>query len=708
MDKYRELYENLLKADGIDPAKVTDSDRALLGAMLETETRRMKRLSWLTVGGAWVFFLVLLALVISERLLESLHIPFIAAYAGVVTAFWILYLTVFRRHVKRNKDSQRKVRRLEFLVNGKRFGLPLVGKRNGRKVIRWGGVVRMAVMSWLLIAAGGAVVYWLLSRRWPAFPLAFVLQTTIASLVFVISMLIETYRTPLDQLTDLDETDQTAGPDSLKKIMKNRRTPYLCTAVVLIAVLAGIYLFGLSIDGARTAFGRMIEAVNDVPWIHVVSYTDTASDEWNESRYHEEWFSFQSKTKAALLPDGTITYYDGNQHRSYEYDPESKTVQVRFWDPSFSITEEGRPLSTATLENYFNGYLAAAANPEAEISRLVERYDGRTTDVFQVRITNDQSIETITYYTDPVTHLPERLEIVIDSPGETTRFHYTVEYPLEGPESIYDLGVPPDARRVADWLPSERFLEVWDRHRTCRSDFHEAVPQFAAVITKAGKRWQDGRRLDHIDHVTIEYKETPRYSAFKYQLEEGVDLVDQPHTVDELPPDFDEILEWSYSVRTYPYYGGKKTGRMWQDSHRQPESIRYSWPVDLWKDTDVIEDSCSIENSLICIETIQPHPSDDQQYDRFLYYLNPQRDYICEKRVSQWAVRDGRCNKVHTTDVIEYNQTDSGQWYAAKIKMTAFENQLQTYETQIEINLKTDVDFPETVFDETTDLPEYN
>ena len=98
-------------------------------------------------------------------------------------------------------------------------------------------------------------------------------------------------------------------------------------------------------------------------------------------------------------------------------------------------------------------------------------------------------------------------------------------------------------------------------------------------------------------------------------------------------------------------------------------------------------------------------PSDT--YDRFLYYLNPKRDYICERYISAWGIKDNKPDSVAIKDVVEYDKTNSGKWYAKKFKSTGFKDNNQTSEWIILIYLETDIDFPEAVFDEKVDLPEY-
>ncbi len=527
-----------------------------------------------------------------------------------------------------------------------------------------------------------------------------------------------------DILMAQEKTKSSANtqPNIWRIIMNNKITKLTAAAAIILVAITIINQFGGSIDGSSVAFAQMTEAIKKVPWIHVICHYD---DEEGVKQSREQWFSFRSKTSAFISADSSIDYSSGLQRRWFGYDPETETLKIEFWDPSFSTTGAGTPFAEVKPGNFFDYYLRDADNSQAVVSHSTKVYDGKEFDVFEFEIEKEGYSKKVTLLTDMTTHLPERLDMEFIRSNKTSIDSSEIEYPEKGPESIYDLGVPLNTKKVVDWMPEDDLVEVWDKHRACRNDFYDATSKSIAVITEKSRAVKDGVWGDRMNRVTIEYKEVPQFCWYSYQLGEGMNYPDEPQTVDELPQSFEEILQWSKTVKLYPYYCGKRIATLWKDSGWSPRLIRWTWPIGYPRGYNVIEDDYSIENNLICIEKIQRNdaehfeqmrkvipdfrkgtqPSDT--YDRFIYYLNPERDYICQRRVSEWRIKDNKPDSVAIDDVIEYDKANSGKWYAKKFKSTGFEGNDQTSESTTKIYLETDIDFPETVFDEKLDLPEY-
>ncbi len=92
MDNERKLFEELLKSDGIDPVNITAHERTVFGQMLEQEHKRLKLLSWLSVGAVWLFAMTMIGLCVSERILNTLHIPFVVAGLGLVAIICLIFI----------------------------------------------------------------------------------------------------------------------------------------------------------------------------------------------------------------------------------------------------------------------------------------------------------------------------------------------------------------------------------------------------------------------------------------------------------------------------------------------------------------------------------------------------------------------------------------------------------------------------------------
>lgn len=510
--------------------------------------------------------------------------------------------------------------------------------------------------------------------------------------------------------------------------MKSKMTKFATAAVIIIiAVLIGINPFGGSIDGAAVAFARMTEAIKNVPWVHVInSYDNGQPEDQGNITIGEKWFSFKSQTSIWVSQDGSIDYDSGNERRNYNYDPKSETLKVQFWDPSFSVTGDGKPFSEVTPFNFMDFYMREVDNPGAKTSYTTEVYDGELFDVLTMKVEKKDYSKTITFITNLETHLPESLDIILVRDKKVYKEHFEIEYPEKGPESIYDLGVPLYAKKEFKWMPENNLIEAWDMHKAFMDDFNEATSKSIAIITEAGRHVKDEVWVKGKGSVLVEYKDIPQFSEYKYYFDMDEIPGDQPQSLDDLPESFEGILQWSRATKLFPLYNYKRTTKIWKkDSPWQPSLTRMSWPIHFPKGYKVIEDDYSIANNLICLEKIQrlnaaylkemrrKHPDFPKDikprdtYDRFLYYLDPERDYICQKYISQWGIKDNIPESVSIRDVVEYSKTDSGNLYAKKFKHTGFEGGEQTSESITKIYLEINVEVPDEVFDENKDLPVY-
>ncbi|MBN2590459.1 MAG: hypothetical protein JXA96_11410 [Sedimentisphaerales bacterium] len=495
-----------------------------------------------------------------------------------------------------------------------------------------------------------------------------------------------------------------------KNILRSKLVKFVATVIIFISVILCINQFGGSIDGASTAFARMTQAIKQVPWMHAVYYYEEFPEEGQDSNIetNEWWISYRKKSYAIISAKGSISFCDENLHKRFEYEPDSNTVSIKYWQPDYSSITI-KPLSEISPEKYFDSYLSIINDPNANIINYTNKNGKETIGILKTQIDTEDYDKTYQFLMDSSTNLPKIIDVTYYKGRNNKRIRYSthieIEYPENGPTNIYDLGVPLNAQVISEQLPDKDVLEIWDRYSTYRKDFYYIVNRYAAVITKSNKRsnTKNSSLLDIGSSVWVEYKDNPMVSKFYYQLGQGMNPSDQPQTVDELPQTFEELLEWSKTVKMYPAYGEKSVFEIWEDSPFSAGTVqKYGWPVDSPEDSTIIRDDYSIKNNLICIEYISA-PEKNDYYDRILYYLNPEKDYICERKV----ITNDNPYKVYFTDVVEYGITDSGKWYPAKIQYQNYENSKQTSESIITIYLRTNVEIPETVYDEKVDLPEY-
>ena len=257
MENYNNLSEELLKIDGIDPASVSNTERAMFKAMLDKEMKHFNRLSWLSVSLLWIFFIALLGLCLSERALEVLHIPFVIAWAIVIIGMYVILILLWPNHFRKIKASGKKVQRLRFIVHGKYRGFPLVGKKDGKRYIDWLSIILLVIALWLIISLGSAGVYYLLCRRWvfstasgSAFHIFFM---TIMSLAFVMPLLYRGLKAPLEELTEIKAENYSCS---------RRKFSIITLAVIIIACFIGLHFW--SSTGSGIALAEVLATIEKV------------------------------------------------------------------------------------------------------------------------------------------------------------------------------------------------------------------------------------------------------------------------------------------------------------------------------------------------------------------------------------------------------------------------------------------------------------
>ncbi len=103
-----------------------------------------------------------------------------------------------------------------------------------------------------------------------------------------------------------------AGPYIRRIIMKSPITKIAAAAVIIFAVLAGIHIFGGSIDPASVAWGNVISSVAKVDYVHFLFVADPQHH--RSMRPSEGWYSHGKMVKCSWQGD---MHYDDGQTSQY-------------------------------------------------------------------------------------------------------------------------------------------------------------------------------------------------------------------------------------------------------------------------------------------------------------------------------------------------------------------------------------------------------
>ena len=227
-----------------------------------------------------------------------------------------------------------------------------------------------------------------------------------------------------------------------RTIMKSPITKLAVAAVIIIVVLIGIHQLGGS-DGSSVAWGKMIESMKKLPWMHIVMESDRGE---GKQRF-EVWISFESQVGASKRSSGETTYRDGQKHVLYRYDPDKQSITVSYYDED--ITK-----GATSVWNFWETWLKQVAELSTEFTEETGRYNGRKAKIYKLKASKNET----TYASMIIVDIERNLPVFghqksFDSSGNLIKakdLHF--EYPEEGPASIYDVGVPKSAK-VINKLP---------------------------------------------------------------------------------------------------------------------------------------------------------------------------------------------------------------------------------------------------------------
>ena len=374
MDNNKKLFEGLLKADGIEPSNITESERMVFRQMLDREKKRMKHLSSLTVGAVWIFALAMLGLCLYEKIFEALRIPFVVGCLVIMAAMLIVMIRYMPSHNRKLRESGRKISKLYYLVHGKHRGIPLVGKKDGKRFIYWPRIIMIAVGLWLALSLSGAGVYYLLCQRWiiSSSPILHIFYCAVISLSLVIFILRDGLKTPLDELMEIKtkpkEPNPAPQPNIWRIIMKTKITKLAAAVIIGIVVLLPL-AYGAAkivkhflIDDIRIVvkdsnkisteqdaknaiqeFGKLYregKAKEVKPGVWVVTLSN--GEEFACSSHNPEWVGLSPEEKNKLLKAQNEEIQKlretGNFERTFIKEVEENGVKIRLYEDRFTLS----------------------------------------------------------------------------------------------------------------------------------------------------------------------------------------------------------------------------------------------------------------------------------------------------------------------------------------------------------------------------------
>ncbi len=528
------------------------------------------------------------------------------------------------------------------------------------------------------------------------------------------------------RLTEYTSKQKTEHRDIWRTIMKSKITKIAAAAVITVAAI--LALQNGSVDIAAPAFAEMIEAMKKMPWMHQISKGFERGVEGTA----EQWVSFESKVWIGKNYDGTVVYFDYEKHSNYTYDPNSNTVTISYLHQDKPSLELSSPWSV--LEKI----LEALTEQGAEITQKQGEYRGKTVQIQEVSLTTvNNEDQKLHLFVDPRSHLLLAGKVkATDADGNVVMDgDIKFEYPEKGPRDIYDLGVPRSATIVNN-LPPLNVSEVLANYRS----FRERGPdRYIAILTtmyanseraissplKITYRNGDLMKTEHRRAKRKKYESWKEYSSKRGTNFNSLSTWWTNNDNSELTEVY--LYDGKYD---YYVYGLANDLKSYQTEGHNPNHKGLNdigWPnISRWIASDrelrIVETDYSKSNNLICIELlfqgwVDPGGKHVSLPMKSLYYLNPERGYICvrkenySQRHAPWQKDNSWLKDVDLktipsdeysiNEVAEFAQTNTGQWYPKKIETIWCNDASKARQRQSTrtIYLKTNPKFPKVIFD---------
>lgn len=560
-------------------------------------------------------------------------------------------------------------------------------------------------------------------------------------------------------------------------ILKNRIVQISTAAIVLIAVMIGLHKNGGSIDGATVALADVMTTLDKQNWGKVV-INEYLPGEKKASTTATCWYNRAKKQILSVENGKSIESIDfiAKQSKVYIYETNELTINpennIRRWEEElfnriFEIKTVDQ-LSTAynrpPIQGNFQGKKALIFSQTADLddaqndskqnaskkadSKIVDSKTGES----KPRKSRDFIVagKVVKYiegrlYVDIETKLPLMTETKFFDANKKliqTKTSETI-FPDSGPADIYDLGVPRKGVKIINNVPSAKALEVQKLAKRYREAFTKTF-----ITVEADSYLLNGIERDNLVRVTYHTNEARRFEWYNNTqgaenklltnnsgLKYSADLIKKatgrknPLYLTNL-----DLYKEDGDCRIYVSSTGElrvnkseRERRNWD--HFRVYELGWPWRIDntSYKRLEIIEDDYSLKHDLIRLEMI------GGGIDKDIFYLNPRKDYLCQRHIEQcaylnpWLKHEGWVDEKtkawighnsiieeKITDIEEYGQTKQGQWYKKVVETlkiythytkdgevyNRYGDSYKCHQRQIRrIYLIEDPEFPEGIFD---------
>lgn len=526
-------------------------------------------------------------------------------------------------------------------------------------------------------------------------------------------------------------------------IMKNRLIRTVAIVLIIMGSLFGFNFLGRQIGGPSLALADMTVAMKKQPWLHGI-VEGTFDGKLNRI---EAWFSFDAQISATVEQSGEIVFSDHKKCRRQAYSPETDTITLSYVPKNETLEKAGSPLGfwqvvTEQLQGMdYTKHVSLEGSIEMQSYRMETSPFGGP---MEVTITIDRNLSLPIALTQKIFNQDNTLKIEANG---------SFDYPDKGPDNIYAIGAPRSAKRI-DRMPCDEIPPVIALHETHRkaSPSHYIAVVFdywiykgSPVSEQASIIYRNGKK-QRVEHYAIPQKNRNEFrlnrQQYKNEMGDTFDRLYSWWTQDKMSQLgsvdlFDGKYQHQVRMEGEKYKRLPKFTTFGNDYRGDDDLADFGWRIGLLDESEatrpeqgplgIVINEYSKKGNLVCLEKKSQGKiiADDTGRlwaippKRIAYYINPDRDYICQRFEQEeafdaaWQIdkawleneKDQNLKKQspysRTTEVLEYGQTVDGEWYPKKMKKWCPSNPNEGVQIR-QIFLAVDPEFPERIFNAAT------
>lgn len=212
--------------------------------------------------------------------------------------------------------------------------------------------------------------------------------------------------------------------------MRSTTTKCVSAALILVAVLVGMYILTGSVDVTSITIAEVKDAMEQVNWLRMRHTTGP----------EVAWYGFGSKIQIGPNDGGGIIYFDFNRGKQQVWKPGSEVIYE-------SPIDENRQFAGGVSSPYEAIKVLDSLEEDGwEVTKELGTYDDLTVEVWTA--SQKASTTLLRLYIDAERKLPVALAAVAKGSDGTARIQKEVvfDYPQTGPADIYEAGAPRSAQ----------------------------------------------------------------------------------------------------------------------------------------------------------------------------------------------------------------------------------------------------------------------